>query len=165
MPGVSDVWVLNASPIIALAKIAQLWLLERLASELIIPEAVAAEILAGPTTDSARVALETGWGRRMSPTSIPPLLLSWGLGAGETVVLAIGLERQLCAAVLDDASARMCAHSLGVPLIGTLGIVMRARERGLIPSAAEVVKSLHAAGLHLDEQTIRAALENVGERW
>ncbi len=53
----SEVWVLNASPIITLAKIAQLPLLDRLASELLVPEAVASETLAGPATDPARLAI------------------------------------------------------------------------------------------------------------
>lgn len=101
----------------------------------------------------------------MSPASIPPILLAWGLGAGETAVLAVALERQACTAVLDDATARMCARSLGVPLIGTLGIVVRAKERGLIRSAVEIVRALRASDLHLDEATIRAALRNVGEVW
>jgi len=162
---VSEVWVLNASPIITLAKIAQLPLLERLASELLVPEAVASEIRAGPATDPARLAIETGWGKRVPPGSIPTILLAWGLGHGETVVLAVALERQPCAAVLDDAGARTCARSLGVPLIGTLGIVVRAKERGLIPSAVEVVRALRVSGLHLDEDTIRVALRNVGEEW
>ncbi|HVO23498.1 MAG TPA: hypothetical protein VMW56_07700 [Candidatus Margulisiibacteriota bacterium] len=59
----SDVWVLNASPIITLAKVAQLSLLERIATELLVPEEVATEILVGPPTDPARLALETGWGQ------------------------------------------------------------------------------------------------------
>jgi predicted nucleic acid-binding protein len=165
MPGVSDLWVLNASPIITLAKVDQLPLVERLASRVLVPDAVAAEILAGPATDPARDVMEKGWGTRVSATSITPLLLAWGLGAGETAVLAVALDRQPCTAALDDASARMCARSLGVPLIGTLGIVVRAKERGLIPSAADIMRTLRASGLRLDDETIRAALRGVGEGW
>lgn len=161
----SDVWVLNASPIITLAKVGQLPLLERLTSQVLVPDAVVAEILAGPATDPARDALAGGWGTRMSPTNIPPILLAWGLGAGETAVLAVALDQRPCTAALDDANARMCARSLGVPLIGTLGIVVRAKEHGLISSAADVVRALRASGLHLDDPTIRAALLRAGEEW
>ncbi|MDM8007421.1 MAG: hypothetical protein QUV05_14880 [Phycisphaerae bacterium] len=53
----SETWVVNASPVIALARIGQLRFLEELASLLLLPEAVAAEILAGPDDDSARIAV------------------------------------------------------------------------------------------------------------
>jgi hypothetical protein len=51
---VSDVWVTNASPVITLAKAGYLELLTRLPSELLLPEPVALEILAGPAADPAR---------------------------------------------------------------------------------------------------------------
>lgn len=50
--------------------------------------------------------------------------------------------------------------------MGTLGAVLRARRLGLIPAAAQVVKALRAAGLRLDDDTIRVSLwRAVGERW
>ncbi|HYW83217.1 MAG TPA: DUF3368 domain-containing protein, partial [Spirochaetia bacterium] len=61
--------------------------------------------------------------------------MEWGLGPGETAVLGVALERAHCTAVLDDASARACARAFDIPLIGTLGVVLRARQRGVIPSA------------------------------
>jgi hypothetical protein len=64
---VSDVWVVNASPVIVLAKAGFLRLLEELPTELLLPDAVAAEILVGPVDDPARKAVENGWGARVSP--------------------------------------------------------------------------------------------------
>jgi predicted nucleic acid-binding protein len=88
----SEVWVVNASPIISLAKAGFLDLLDKLAPKLIVPEAVASEVLAGPEMDPARKTLETGWGNRASPRVIPERVLEWGLGAGESAVLALSLE-------------------------------------------------------------------------
>lgn len=70
-----DLWVVNASPLIALAKVEQLTLLEHLAGEVLIPEAVVREILVGPATDPARAALDAGWGTRVVPTTIPNVLI------------------------------------------------------------------------------------------
>src|SRR3954451_745168 len=68
--------------------------------------------------------------------------------------------------VLDDAAARRCARSLRIPLIGTLGAILRAKRLGLIASAAEAVVALRAAGLRLDDDTIRISLQRaVGEDW
>ena len=161
----SDVWVVNASPVIALAKADRLHLLPDSCKEMLVPEAVIAEILAGPRADPARQALERGFGLAVTPQSIEPGLLEWGLGAGETAVLAVAMERKPATAVLDDAAARTCARALGVGVIGTLGVVLRAKRRAVIPSAKEVLKSLRLAGLHLDDAVVRAALEGVGEAW
>ena len=67
--------------------------------------------------------------------------------------------------LLDDAAARSCAKACGVPLLGTLGVVLRAKQRGIVPDAATVISALRKAGLHLDDNTIRLALGHVGEVW
>jgi len=162
---VNEIWVVNASPVIVLAKAGHLQLLEQLSGEVLLPLPVAMEIESGPKTDAARLALEGGWGVRVSASRIPTELLEWGLGPGETAVLAVALERARCTAVLDDASARACARAFNVPMIGTLGVVVRARQRGVIASAVEVLRAVRAAGLYLDDDTIRLALRRVGEEW
>jgi predicted nucleic acid-binding protein len=68
---VNEVWVTNASPVITLAKAGFLELLTQLSAELLLPEPVAQEILAGPPTDPARQALEDGWGRRVAASGVP----------------------------------------------------------------------------------------------
>lgn len=59
----SEIWVVNASPLIVLAKVGRLDVLEGMA-RILVPAAVRAEILAGPVDDLARQALESGWGRK-----------------------------------------------------------------------------------------------------
>jgi predicted nucleic acid-binding protein len=162
---VSDIWVVNASPIIALAKADRLHLLNDLCRELLVPEAVVAEVLAGPSSDPTRQALQRGWGLAVAPESIAPGLLEWGLGVGETAVLAVALERKPATAVLDDAAARTCAKALGIEVVGTLGVVLRAKRKALIPSAADVLKALRMAGFRLDDEVVRSALQGIGETW
>jgi len=162
---VREVWVANASPVIVLTKAGHLQLLNELAGELVLPDAVVAEVLAGPESDPARQALEGGWGVRQAPAAIPSELLEWGLGPGETAVLALARERAPSTAILDDAAARACAKAFGVSLLGTLGVVLRAKKRSLVPKAADVLKAIRAAGLHLDDRTIPLALGRIGETW
>ena len=161
----SDLWVVNASPIISLAKADRLHLLNDLCRELLVPEAVVAEVLAGPPADPARQALQRGWGLTVAPQSVAPSLLEWGLGAGETAVLSVAMARGPATAVLDDAAARTCARALGIEVIGTLGVVLRAKRKAIIPSAAEVLKALRMAGLHMDDELARSALKGIGESW
>ena len=160
----NETWVVNASPIIALAKVDLLHLLKDLCREVLVPEAVVAEIVAGPFSDPARQALEHGWGVIVAPLSITSSLLEWGLGPGETAVLAVALERT-STAVLDDEAARACARAHRIGIIGTLGTIVRAKGKSLIPSAAEVLQSLRRAGLYLDDGLMHSVLKGIGETW
>ncbi len=49
-------------------------------------------------------------------------------------------------AVIDDLAVRKSAASLGIPVTGTLGIVLRARRQGIIPAARPVVEDLLRGG-------------------
>lgn len=160
-----EAWVVNASPVITLAKAGYLHLFDQLSPDILIPEPVIEEILAGPPSDPARKAIESGWGNRSSPGPIPDRVLEWGLGAGESSVVALALADPVRAAVLDDAAARSCARTLGVPFLGALAVVLRSKQAGLIESAATVMHALRQAGLRLDDRTLRTALKQIDEVW
>jgi len=159
---VSNAWVVNASPVIVLSKIGQLSLLDAL-GEVLLPDAVAAEILAGETADSARVAVAGKWARRCTPAQVPQGVLEWGLGAGESAVLAVCLEHDTATAVLDDAAARAAARVLGIDAIGTLGVLVRAKQAGFVPQIAPVIDDLRGAGLYLGDALVREVLVRNGE--
>ncbi len=159
----SEVWIANASPVIVLAKIGHLRLLSDQVTELILPQSVVSELLAGPANDPARLAVEGGWASRHSPTAIPSAVSSWRLGAGEAAVLALAMNHAPATAIVDDARARACAHALGIPVMGTLGVIARAKRRGLLLSAKEVIEKMSAVGVYLDTGLVRAVLEAAGE--
>jgi len=162
---VGERWVLNASPIIVLARVGQEALFGALADEVVVPRAVAEEIEAGPVDDPAHRAI-AGGRFAMVDAAPRPEVLAWDLGVGETAVLSYALEESEWTAILDDAAARKCAQSFDLPFMGTLAVVVLAKRRGLIPSAAEVLRSLIRSGFHLDEGVVREALtRTVGERW
>jgi predicted nucleic acid-binding protein len=67
---------------------------------------------------------------------------------------------------VDDAAARKCARSFSLPVKGTLAVILLAHQRGLVDSAAELLRSLQRAGFRLDDRVIREALAQVtGEIW
>lgn len=160
-----ETWIANASPIIALAKIERLDLLLVEGRTLLIPEAVVSEIFQAPAHDAARQALEAGWGPK--PIAVAPDMgvLEWGLGAGETTVLSLARQAK-AVAIVDDRAARIACKALGIPYIGTLGVVLRARIEGRISSSVEVLKALREVGLYLDNKVIQVALKKTtGEKW
>ena len=161
----SEYWVPNASPVITLARAGYEDLLLQLSDETVIPEAVVTEIEAGPTNDPARRVLATGK-FSVVETSRRAEILTWDLGHGETAVLSYALTNQNWTAILDDRAARTCARSYSIKHKGTLAVVIMAKQRGLIASAADVMRSLQSAGLRLDDDVIRQALKlTTGEDW
>lgn len=161
----SERWIVNASPVIVLAKAGYLNLLTDLAAEVLLPETVATEILSGSADDPARQAVEAGWGNRINIATIPATVQALNLDPGETAVLALALEQGGCTAVLDDGKARAAARSLGLSVIGTLGVVLRAKNEGKILAAVPVLRDLRAIGLYLEEALITAAMKSIGENW
>jgi len=159
---VADRWIANASPIIALGLIDRLQLLSDLAPEVVVPPAVVEEVARG--RDAASRALEGARGMQF-PTAVTPAptVLMWGLGAGETEVLSLALELPRSEVVLDDLAARRCAAAVGVAYRGTVGVVLAAKRRGLIPAAGPVLEELRTAGLFLGGDLVRDALALVGE--
>jgi predicted nucleic acid-binding protein len=94
---------------------------------------------------------------------IPPAIADWRLGPGESAVLALALAEKGSWSVVDDWGARRCARSLSIPVIGTLGLVLRARQEGTIAAARPVLERLRRSGMYLSDEVIREALSRVGE--
>lgn len=161
----TDIWIANASPIIVLAKIGRLDILLGGDRTLIVPEAVATEVVQGLLQDAARQAIESGWGSKPVPVMPDPAVIEWGLGPGETAVLSLAKNKD-AVALVDDRAARMAAKALGIRVLGTLGVVLRARREGRISSSVEILQALRQAGLRLNDTVIREALpKTTGETW
>ncbi|HYU36125.1 MAG TPA: DUF3368 domain-containing protein [Thermoanaerobaculia bacterium] len=160
----SRVWVVNASPLILLGKIGHVALLSELSDELIVPAVVAREVEAKP--EGKRVVSEVASlpaVRFATEIATSSELAVWNLGQGESQVLALAGVSPHSRAVLDDLEARRCAQSLGLPLIGTLGVVMRAKRQGVIEMARPVIEHLRRVGLYASDSLIERALAHLGE--
>ena len=99
----------------------------------------------------------------MAETAVSAELIVWNLGPGESQVLALAAGSPGSRAVLDDLEARRCAQSFGVPMIGTLGVVLRAKRRGLIEMARPIIEHLRKAGLYASDALIESSLRHLGE--
>ena len=156
--------VVDASSLIALAKVGRLELLRVGVPEIVVPEAVMSEAsvrgLADPVLERIRQA---AWLRIVPASAIPPIVLAWDLGSGENSVIAIALADPECEALLDDRDARRCAQALGIQARGTLGLVILARQIGALPLARPVVEELRKAGFYLTDELAGQALALVGE--
>ncbi len=139
------VWVNNAYPLILLGKLNQLDLLAQLAPSVVVPCAVCNEIAQGQQDPATPRTLAWARKRARPDLPVPVSILNWDIGAGESRVLAHCLRIENSKAILDDGEARAAAESHGIPTHGTLGMILRARKRGLIPSARKRAPALRAS--------------------
>lgn len=159
----SEAWVVNASPLILFARIGRLDLIERLAPAILIPNAVIEEVRAGQEKDrTAATALKWADRYRVEDVALVATIEHWDLGLGESQVIAHGIGR-LRWAVLDDRAARRCASAHDLPVIGSVGVVLRSKKNRQIDRARPLVKELIAAGMFLDDEFVDRVLESVGE--
>ena len=156
--------MINSSPLIALAKADLISLLEKLAGSLVVPSGVAKEIGYGHQDDLARLWLTThGSDYVVESSAIHSVVSSWDLGYGESEVLPFAHTHSGFHAVIDDRMARNCAKSLGIPFIGTIGVIVLAKKEGHLKSVGESLQELQMAGLYLDSYLVHKAIELVGE--
>ncbi|MHB1558577.1 MAG: DUF3368 domain-containing protein [Isosphaeraceae bacterium] len=156
--------IVNASPLILLAKAGHLDLLRAGVSEVVVPDPVLHEV--GARGPSDPVLLEVGRTSWLKVTPAPPTpieILVWDLGDGESSVLAMAVGDPFSEAVLDDRDARRCAQALSVQVRGTIGLVILARRIGVIPAARPVLEQVRKAGLFATDRLVRQALALVGE--
>jgi predicted nucleic acid-binding protein len=162
---VAEAAVINASPLIFLSRGRCLHLLRLVADVILVPEPVVVEIRAkGDGDPTAQGLASTPWLREAPGVLASPLIASWGLGAGESAVLALAQAHPGMEAIIDDLAGRRCAALLGIPVRGTLGIiVLTAKQRGVIPADRPVLEQLIESGLYLSRQVLNTALQRVGE--
>ncbi|MBW4629651.1 MAG: DUF3368 domain-containing protein [Brasilonema octagenarum HA4186-MV1] len=155
----AEIPAINTSPLIFLTKGGYLDLLRIISSSIIVPAAVATEIQAYGETDVTAVALTNTEELVVQETpSVPAVIQSWDLGPGESAVLTWGYVNPGTEVILDDLAARRCAGALGIPVRGTLGIVLTAKQRGVIPAARPVLEQLRLCGMYLSDRVMNQAL-------
>ena len=156
--------IVHASPLILLSKASRLGLLRVAAEQVIVPAAVLAEISAkGQDDPTLRAISSADWLIVVPVGEIPGPVAVCGLDRGETSVLALAFGDPDCEVVLDDLAARRAAASLGVPCVGSLGLVLLGKWHGVIPAARPTIEELRRVGLYLDDDFVEDVLKRVGE--
>ncbi len=158
--------VADATPLIALAKIGRLALLRHLFGELSIPEAVLAEVtLAAPHRAGADEIRQAQWIHTVAIRDITKVrYLRVELDPGEAEALVLAEELQADWLLLDESKARRIATILGLPHIGTVGLLLLAKQKGVVPQIRPLLDELRAQQFRLSDRVYQAVLERAGER-
>jgi predicted nucleic acid-binding protein len=157
-----DAVVVNASPLITLFRSGQADLLPGLFDRVIVPEAVWQEVVAERDDAAARALPSLPWPIREKVVASTRVRI-WNLGQGETAVLSYALAHPPIAAVIDDRTARRGARSLGIRVLGTGGVLLLAKRRGLLPAVTDGLNRLRDAGLWLSEDIVQLIKTQAGE--
>jgi predicted nucleic acid-binding protein len=154
----------NASPLIFLTRAGLLDLLQLAGPEVVVPVAVAEEIQRrGPNDPAAQAIASTRWLEVVATPEVPPAIQAWDLGPGESAVLSWCSSKAGTEGIIDDLAARRCADTLGIPVRGTLGLVLLGKQRGQLAAARPVLETLRGAGMYLSSSVMDRALRKVDE--
>jgi len=156
--------VVNTTPLIALSLIDQFDLLQKLYGRVLIPAAVQTEILVGGVMGvGVRKLREATWVDVVSLQDPSRADLIADLERGEAEVIALAQEQNADLVVIDERLARRHAKRLGMQLTGTLGVLLRAKQLGLVDAVGPCIEQLRQGGIRLGEDLITEVLRLAGE--
>ncbi len=153
--------VTNTGPLIALTKANALDVAGRLPFEIICPQQVRAELDAGRAEGYDRI--QPSW-LTIEPLQRPlELIARVTLGAGEAAVIQLALEQGIQRVCIDERRGRRTANAVGLQVAGTLGLLLRAKTEGIIPTIRPYIERLVQAGDWYHPDLIRRVLQGAGE--
>jgi len=155
--------IADSSPLISLALIGKLSILEQMYREICVPTAVHEEVIRSDKPCSRELKqFLNGKTKSVNNTMAVDILLS-DIGVGEAEVIVLALEHQPAMILIDDLKARKFAKMKGLNMIGTLGILLKAKREGLItelkPLLTELVSNNIRISTRIIEMTLQAAQE------
>jgi predicted nucleic acid-binding protein len=154
--------VADTSALVALAACDALSVLDRLFEEVRAPAAVFEEctVVGKPEAVRLRAYLQG----KVVEVEIRELVIAAGrLGEGELEAMALYRRLHADFLLVDDHRARKVARLNGMEVIGSLGMLLRAKEAGLIAEIRPLIACIQAAGVHYGDQLVAKALRLAGE--
>jgi predicted nucleic acid-binding protein len=149
-----EIIISDTSCLILLQKIGQLQLLPKLYSQIFVTSLIVKEFGGDlPAEIVVRDAQDLNLIRTLSLT----------VDQGEASAIALAFEIDDSILVLDDRKARKFASSLGLKLTGTLGILLKAKHLGVLPSLKQILDELRKTDFRISQEIIDRMLKEAGE--
>ena len=161
--------VSDTTPISELAKVDHLDLLPKLFGKVVIPQGVFDELQVGEHP-AAQLVQNLSWLEVVTVDNqqlVRELQQSFKLDLGESEAIALAEEISASQLLIDERAARKVAMARKLPLIGTVGILLLAKRRGLLDSVKDVLDEMKAQGMRISDrlyvQVLTLAQEQDGE--
>jgi uncharacterized protein len=157
--------VSDTTAITHLARIGALDLLHRLYIKIYIPEAVYQELTShGQNIPGAKEVLSCSWINTKKITNREKVIfLSSFLDPGESEAIALAQEINADLLIMDERKGRAQAKTMGLNITGMIGILVFAKEKGLISEIRPFLDKLIATKFKLGMNLYHQALSLAGE--
>jgi predicted nucleic acid-binding protein len=156
--------VSDAGPLIYLGAVGHLSLLHLLFDRVVVPGAVWREVVVvGADRPGAAATRAATWIQVLhaDDRAVEPFRDRLDAGEAEAIVLASAVHADLL--LIEDQAGRQLAAELGLTIIGTLGVLVRAKRSGLLPEVRPVVEAIVALGFRATPELIEKVAALAGE--
>jgi predicted nucleic acid-binding protein len=154
--------VADTSALVALAACDSLSLLDHLFQKVRVPPAVRRECIVPGKPEAER--LEAYLRERVAEVDLKDFIIAVaGLGQGELEAMALYKHLHADRLLVDDYRARKVARLNEIEVVGSLGILLRGKESGLVPEIRPLLIAVLAAGVRYSEQLVDETLRLAGE--
>jgi predicted nucleic acid-binding protein len=155
--------VCDSSPLVALSLCKGLRFLDLLFKDVIVPRNVYNEINKAGKPETGNIA---AWAKgKVQQAGSQQMLraLGFSLDAGESEAIALFWEKSGDFLLIDEQKGRKIAVRNGIKVIGTLGILLLAKQNGLIKTIRSPIELLRRSPIHISDRLYQKALEMAGE--
>ncbi|WP_289018882.1 DUF3368 domain-containing protein [Desulfobacter postgatei] len=159
MPEVETI-VINTGPLLALtAAYGDLSFLEKIYKRVLVPFEVCQEIKAGGTSAfGLKEFVQSSFIEKQAvPLEITQFLKN-SLDLGEASVIQLALNENIRIVCIDEAVGRRIARLNGLCLTGSIGVLLRAKQKGVDFSMTEAIDRMQSNGIYLSKKVIDFAL-------
>jgi len=155
----------NTGPIIALALIDRLDILQTMFQQVVVPDAVHKELLdGGPSGHGLQSYQKASWIRVQSLSAPIDSLLQNVLDKGEASVIQLAREMKADYLLIDERKARKIARDIfGLRVIGTARVLVEAKKKGSIDSVGNALTKMHNSGYWIHDDIVQFALKKANE--
>lgn len=151
----------NSTPLIALSAIDKLDLLKKNYDKIIVPEAVYQEITQKDNHFLKNIhfieviEIKNQEAKRLFQTTLHQ-------GEVELMILADEIKSDLC--IIDDYLARKYAKYLGLKITGTLGVLLKSKEKGFLKKIKPLIDQMIGNGIYIDNNLYHTILDTASEK-
>lgn len=166
MSTLGDPLVVNTSPLLALDACNQIELLRSLYDRVVVPEEVDKELSVGTNRSLLPGGLTVAhrvWIEVVPVTHAPKPSLLAELDSGEAEVITLALELSASTVLMDERIGWRVAKREGLIPVGSVGIILFAKKKGLIAEVKTRFHEMRNKGIYLSQRVIDAAIIQAGE--
>jgi len=155
--------VSNTTPLLSFIKLNRLDILKKVYKEIFIPEAVYHELEKGKDKYYRNISDES-WIKIVKVKNKSLIKqLEKDLDKGEAEAIALSIEISADLLLIDEKLGRKKAQEKGIKITGTIGVLLKAKKRGIVKEVRPLIYELIEKGNYYKESFVKLVLKHAGE--